>query len=156
MASGGHNRKSRAQAEREGTARADRHVEPVVVAPGEPDKPEHLTAKAAKLWDQFVPMLAESGVIEKVDPLGLAQMFEAYSMAAAAREQIGDYPIREVTKYDSKSGEPYIVEEKHPGIGAWKDAVSILRGLLADYAMQPLARTRLGDALRPPGEHGPQ
>lgn len=154
MARGGQNRKSKTRAKREGTARKDRHVDPIVIAEGEPVMPAWLSKEAQEAWREFVPMLAKAKVIEKVDGLGLAQLFEAYVLARQAREHISS-PVIEVTRY-SAQGDEWIELQKHPAMGAWKDAVTVLRGLLSDYGMQPLARMKLGDALSTPGEHGPQ
>lgn len=152
MPRGGQNRKSKKQAEMTGTARPDRHRDPVIVAPGEPVKPPGMSEPASLLWDAYVPLLASSGVLEQVDGLGLAQMFEAYVMAQRARDVVGDSPVIEDDPYmDGR-----IVLKKHPGVTAWKDAVGVLRGLLADYGLQPLARTRLADAFAEPGSSGPQ
>lgn len=152
MPRGGQNRKSKAEASATGTFRADRHAEPVSIAPGAPVKPPGMSEPAAALWDAYVPLLAASGVLEQVDGLGLAQAFEAYVLAQRARSIVGDSPIVEDDPYNDGR----IVLRKHPGVTAWKDAVGVLRGLLADYGLQPLARTRLSDAFRAPGEHGPE
>ena len=147
----GRPRKPAAQAKLDGTFRADRHVEPVSIAPGMPVKPPGMSRDAEALWNCYVPILAEGGVLEQVDGLGLAQAFEAYVLAMRARDVVGDMPVIEDDPYNDGR----IVLKKHPGVTAWKDAVGVLRGLLADYGLQPLGRTRLGDALRQPGQHGP-
>jgi phage terminase small subunit len=154
MPRGGHNRKSKAQAERDGTARDDRHADAVTIAPGTPIKPVGMSVAGSALWDQYVPLLVEGGVLEQVDGLGLAQMFEAYVLATTSRTLVGDRPVMEVECFD-EYGNVLIALKKHPGVTSWKDAVGVLRGLLADYGLSPLARTRLADAVRPPGEHGP-
>jgi phage terminase small subunit len=110
-----------------------------------------MSSDAEALWDCYVPILAEGGVLEQVDGLGLAQAFEAYVLAMRARDVVGDSPVIEDDPYNDGR----VVLKKHPGVTAWKDAVGVLRGLLADYGLQPLGRTRLGDALRQPGVHGP-
>lgn len=152
MGRGGSNRLSKAQAEARGTARKDRHVDAVTLAPGIPIKPPGLSDDASALWDVYVPVLADGGHLERIDGLGLAQLFEAYVIAHRARDVVGDTPVIEDDPYmDGR-----IVLKKHPGVTAWKDAVGVLRGLLADYGLQPLARTRMADAFRKPGEGGPQ
>lgn len=151
MPRGGQNRKSAEQARRSGTFQPSRHQEPVSIAPGMPVKPPGMSTDAEALWDAYVPILAEGGVLEQVDGLGLAQAFEAYVLAMRARDVVGDSPVIEDDPYNDGR----IVLKKHPGVTAWKDAVGVLRGLLADYGLQPLGRTRLGDALRQPGQHGP-
>lgn len=152
MPSGGHNRKSAAQARRSGTFQPSRHTDSAQLAPGEPIRPPGMSADAQALWDLYVPMLAPSGVLEQVDGLGLAQAFEAYVLAMRARDTVGDTPVMEDDPYNDGR----MVLKKHPGVTAWKDAVGVLRGLLADYGLQPLGRTRLGDVMRAPGQHGPQ
>lgn len=147
----GRPKKSAAEAKLQGTFRADRHAEAVRVAPGVPVKPPGMSEQASALWDAYVPLLAQSGVLEQVDGLGLAQAFEAYVLAQRARSIVGDEPVIEDDPYNDGR----IVLKKHPGVTAWKDAVGVLRGLLADYGLQPLGRTRLGDAMRAPGELGP-
>lgn len=151
MPRGGQNRKSKAQAEKSGTARKDRHVDPATIAPGMPLKPTTMSTAAGELWDQYVPLLAEGGVLEQIDGLGLAQLFEAAALGSLARDIVGDDVIVET---EDNYGRLNL--SKHPGVGVWKDAVATLRGLLADYGMSPLARTRMADITRPPGEHGPQ
>lgn len=152
MPRGGHNKLSKAQAAARGTDRKDRHSEAVEIAPGAPIKPPGMSSDASALWDAYVPALAEGGFLEKIDGLGLAQLFEAYVLAQRARDVVGDTPVIEDDPYmDGR-----IVLKKHPGVTAWKDSVGVLRGLLSDYGLQPLARTRMGDAFRSPGEGGPQ
>lgn len=151
MPRGGHNRKSKEQAEATGTARRDRHSPAAKLAPGVPAKPWGMSAKAEELWDEFIPQLAESGVLERIDALGLAQLFEAASLAVLARDIVGEALV-----YEDYDAEGNITLKKHPGIGVWKDAVSTLRGLLADHGMTPLARVALGKATAPPGENAPQ
>lgn len=151
MPRGGQNRKSADEARRSGTFQPSRHVEAVRVAPGVPVKPPGMSVQAEALWDAYVPLLAQGGVLEQVDGLGLAQAFEAYVLAQRARSVVGDMPVIEDDPYNDGR----VVLKKHPGVTAWKDAVGVLRGLLADYGLQPLGRTRLGDALRAPGEYGP-
>jgi P27 family predicted phage terminase small subunit len=155
MSRGGHNRKTLAQAERDGTARSDRHVEPAVLAPGAPERPDWLSDEAAALWDELVPVLAEGNAVERVDALPLAQLFEAAALARIAREKIGNEPVIEVVRY-TKNGDEYIELQKNPAMGAWKDASAVVRSLIGEFGMTALARTRLGDALRTPGHHGPQ
>lgn len=152
MPRGGQNRKSKAEAAASGTYRADRHAEPVKIAPGAPIKPPGMSEAASALWDAYVPVLSCSGVLEQVDGLGLAQAFEAYVLAQRARSIVGDSPVVEDDPYNDGR----IVLKKHPGVTAWKDAVGVLRGLLSDYGLQPLGRTRLSDAFRSPGSDGPQ
>lgn len=151
MPRGGHNRKSKAQAELTGTARPDRHTDAASIAPGTPIKPSTMSAAASELWDQYVPLLAQGGVLEQVDGLGLAQLFEAAAIAGRARELVGDDVVLETEDFLGR-----IELRKHPGFGVWKDAVATLRGLLADHGMSPLARTRMADITTPPGESGPQ
>jgi len=155
MTRGGHNRKTLAQAERDGTARADRHIAPAVVAPGIPDKPDWLSAEAGELWDDIVPVLAEGQAVERIDAIPLAQLFEAVALARIAREKIGNQPVLEVVKY-TRNGDEYIELQKNPAMGAWKDACNVARSLIGEFGMTALARTRLGDGLRTPGQHGPQ
>lgn len=152
MPRGGQNRKSAEQARLSGTFQPSRHAEAVRVAPGEPIKPPGMSDAASALWDVYVPLLAQGGVLEQVDGLGLAQAFEAYVLAQRARDVVGDMPVMEDDPYNDGR----VVLKKHPGVTAWKDAVGVLRGLLADYGLQPLGRTRLGDAFRQPGQHGPE
>lgn len=151
MPRGGQNRKSKEQAERTGTARGDRHTPAAKLAPGAPAKPWGMSDAAAKLWDEFVPMLGDSGVLEKVDALGLANLFEAAAIAQVAREVVGDAVV-----YEDYDADGNITLKKHPGVAVWKDAVATLRGLLADHGMTPLARIALGKATAPPGESAPQ
>lgn len=150
MPRGGHNRKSQAQAKATGTARKDRHVEAAKIAPGTPIKPPGMSDAAAKLWDEYVPLLAEGGVLEQIDGLGLAELFEAAAIARYAREIVGDAVVIEV---EDQYGNIRLA--KNPGVTVWKDAVATLRGLLADHGMSPLARTRMADATRKPGDAGP-
>lgn len=147
----GRPKKSAAEAKLQGTFRSDRHSDAVSIAPGEPVKPPGLSDAASALWDAYVPLLAQGGVLEQVDGLGLGQAFEAYVLAQRARSVVGDMPVIEDDPYNDGR----IVLKKHPGVTAWKDAVGVLRGLLADYGLQPLGRTRLGDAFRAPGDGGP-
>lgn len=126
-----------------------------MLAPGTPDKPDWLSAEAAELWDEIVPALASGNAVERIDAIPLAQLFEAVALARISREMIGNQPVLEVTKY-TKHGDEYIELQKNPAMGAWKDACAVARSLIGEFGMTALARTRLGDALRTPGQHGPQ
>lgn len=147
MPRGGHNKKSKEQAELSGTARSDRHTTAKSIAPGVPDKPAMMSDEASELWDVYVPMFADAGILEQIDALGLAQLFEAYSLACAARETVGDAVV-----YEKEDQFGNITLVKHPGVTAWKDAVGVLRGLLADHGMSPLARTRMASIMLSPSE----
>lgn len=144
-------KKSKQQAERDGTYRKDRHKDAARIAAGSPVKPPGMSRAASELFDVYVPLMSEAGILEQIDGLGLAQIFEAYVLAMRARDVVGDEPVIE----DDPFNDGRIVLKKHPGVTAWKDAVSVLRGLLGDFGMSPLARTRMGDVFVKPGEGGP-
>jgi hypothetical protein len=94
-------------------------------------------------------------MLDSVDGFGLAQLFEAYVLACRARDLVGESPVYESVSYDP-DGSENISLKKHPGVTAWKDAVSTMRALLADYGMTPLARIRMAAALTPPGGELPE
>lgn len=148
-------KKSKAEAVRSGTYRADRHHDPLSLVPGVVAKPPGMSKDAESLWDAYVPVMADAGVLEIVDGFGLAQVFEAYVLACRARDLVGDSPVYEAITYGPDGGED-ITLKKHPGMTAWKDAVATLRGLLADYGMTPLARMRMAAALTTPGDGVPE
>lgn len=147
MPRGGHNKKSKEQAELSGTARPDRHTSAKSIAPGTPEKPMLMSDRAEELWDIYVPMFADAGLLEQIDALGLAQLFEAYAIACRAIEELnGD------TIYEKSDQFGNITLVKHPAVTAWKDAVGVMRGLLADHGMSPLARTRMASIMLSPAE----
>ena len=84
--SGGHNKKSRDQHEREGTYRPDRHGGRRSPDPprGRPEPPEPLEGMAAREWNRMCDRLAHDGVLSLVDD---AVMYE-YCRLFAETEDI--------------------------------------------------------------------
>jgi len=85
MPSGGSNRKSTRQHNRDGTFRPDRHAGDVAKADGVPIKPPDLTGRAGELWDSLEPQLVQWGAGE-IDSIMLADMCRWWAESRSLHE----------------------------------------------------------------------
>lgn len=153
MASGGHNRKSRSQAERDGTARPDRHKDPVVIAPGDVVKPPGLSDAAADAWDRWIQPRVELGFYEPAEAPMLGLWCSTLVRALGADKAT---PIHGLLEYEDAYGNMQV--KKHPGLTAFIQSSAEFRALSARLGLDPLARLALADLRQGGGESevGPQ
>lgn len=152
MARGGHNRKTAHQAKQDGTYRADRHTDPVTIAPGEVVPPPGMRAEELDVWERYITPRLESGLYEPADAPALHLWCAFYVRAAAANRQI---PLGGV--YETEDDEGRVEFKKHPAVGVMKDMAAEFRALSARLGLDTLGRVALGDAGQRPGaDFGPQ
>lgn len=151
MARGGHNRKTKAQAERDGTARKDRHVDPVVIAPGTVEPPPELGDKALDVWNRYIAPRASLGFYEPAEAPMLALWCTTLVRVFAADDKT---PFGGV--YETTDDEGYTTFKKHPGVTAMKDMLGEFRALTARLGLDPLSRMALADLGKQNGPKGPQ
>src|SRR5688572_2931543 len=86
---GSNARKSRAQHERDGTLRSDRHADLVTPEPppGRPEVPEGLSEVELAEWDRMMVRLELSQSLWKVDDASIAQYCRLYAETEAVKEQ---------------------------------------------------------------------
>jgi phage terminase small subunit len=134
-------RKPKASSEhlRDGTFRPDRHSAEFQREPGMPDKPLWLSPQGSLLWDQEFPNLCGQWILYKSDSYLLGQFFEACAIAVLARRSMYcENPDDETmglhgavtAKPNNFTGELEL--KKHPGITAWKDAVTLMKSIASD------------------------
>lgn len=135
----GRPRKPVEQKRAEGTARSDRDAAPLLVGGrGEPTKPPGLLPAADAMWDEHVPLMSESGLLDRCDGMILGSYFNALAMAdAAVKEMDGEVTYLSVSEKSSN-----VV--KHPAFGAWKDATATALRIASEYGLTPAARAKLG------------
>lgn len=85
----GTNAKSRAQHERDGTYRKDRHADlrSVEPTPGRPDPPATLDKLAQEEWERLIWAFEDMGMLHKVDVVPLEQYCRLYAETQQVAEQ---------------------------------------------------------------------
>jgi P27 family predicted phage terminase small subunit len=129
---------------RNGTFRPDRHPEPVLVG-GRPsleelrEPPEHLTNEDARaFWEDAVVRLIDVGIVDRVDVPILEQLAMQYARIKAAQRVI------ESEGYFARGSTGQIKEA--PWVKMEREATMLFHRLADQFALTPLARTRLGVA----------
>lgn len=151
MARGGSNRKSAAQAKLDGTYRADRHVDPVEIAPGRVEMPTFLEGPARDAWVRWIAPRVELGFYEPAEAPMLALWCTTLVRCFAADKAT---PFAGV--YEAGDGCGETVFKKHPGVTALKDMLGEFRALSARLGLDPLSRLALADLGRDQGVRGPE
>ena len=107
--------------------------------PERPPKPVWLSPQAGVLWDQEFEALCGHWVLYRTDSYLIGQFFEACAVAILARKSMycEDPDEESITLHGAVIGKPNnftgeLELKKHPGITAWKDAVSLMKGIAAD------------------------
>lgn len=119
-----------------------RPVPNVVIVGGRPDfdelaePPDDLPADGKKLWREDVTRLLEVGIIDRVDRAGLEMMCTAYARA----KQAGRVLKAEGLFTGGSRGQL----REHPAVAIERNAWLIFFRVANDYALTPVARTRLG------------
>jgi P27 family predicted phage terminase small subunit len=111
--------------------------EPVLVAGRRPlEPPAGLPAEALDVWDAVVPTLDRIGLLDGVDALALEGLCVLAARARAARDLIE----REGIVAHTAKGVPVV----HPAVRVERDAWRAFLHFAEQYALTPVARTRLG------------
>ncbi len=127
---------------REGNPRKHPIPEPMIVAgrPNEGDielePPEDLPTAAKAAWNAVVPQLAEVGLLDRVDRLTL----EAMCIQYARMKQAGRVIAAQGHLVRTPSGQL----REHPSLKTEREATSMFFRIAEQYALTPIARTRLG------------
>jgi phage terminase small subunit len=143
MSRGGQNRKTKQQAELDGTYRADRHVAPLELAPGDVVIPSTLAGRSSELWNEYVAPRLGLGVYEPAE----APLLAVWCIVLARLEAVNAVtPFEGIVEIDLEDGRTAWV--KHPGMSVFKQLAEELRAISARLGMDPLSRLALGDLQR--------
>ena len=145
-------RKPTEQHKRDGTYRADRHGDVVLVG-GRPlpeelaDPPDDLPEEGKAHWRQVVPQLVGAGLADRVDVPALKVMCQAWARMVEARTVLDDLaeamgPGREAWALMSKGSTGQWVE--HPMVKTERESVALWMRLSSTFGMNPAARAQLG------------
>jgi len=112
--------------------------EPVRPAPVHkaPEPPDHLDKDAKAFWNEAVPVLYEVGILDKVDTAALEMAATAYSRFREAKRVIDKKGIL------SRGSAGQVVE--HPALSTERASQQMYLRFADQYALTPVARTRLG------------
>lgn len=152
MARGGQNRKSKAQAEMDGTFKPSRHVDPVEIAPGAIEAPSSLGDAARDVWERYIQPRAGLGFYEPAEVPMLAAWCVMYVRLLAADAATPFAGLMEA--HNEFTGE--VVFKKHPGVAVLAQMSAEFRALSARLGLDPLARMALADLGKGGGAKGPQ
>lgn len=115
--------------------------EPLLVA-GRPElnelqePPSHLPADAKAFWRDSVRRLVEVGIIDRVDVAMLEQLAVQYARIRQAQRVLAEDGLFALGSVGQ------IVE--HPAVKVERDATRLFQSLAQEFALTPVARTRLG------------
>lgn len=112
------------------------HVEMGGLPPEPPEPPEHLDETAKAWWREAIPVLHNVGLLDVVDNAALEMAATAYSRYRAAQRVIKDQGSL------SRGSTGQIVE--HPAMATERQAQQQYLRFAEQYALTPVARTRLG------------
>lgn len=108
---------------------------------GEIEKPSYLTKGASKYWDLYVPMMVESGLLDRCDVMLLAQFFEAMNMSVMCAELLqNDTDGVVIDQYNNMSGERSV--KANPILSQWSKAVTVMKNIGSLYGLSPSDRAR--------------
>lgn len=135
----------------DGTARADRHVDPVSIAPGDVQPPSFLDDAALDVWDRWIRPRAELGFWEPAEAPMLAAWCVAVVRLFAADKAT---PVSGLVEGTDQYGMP--MTKKHPGLTTFLQTSNEFRQLSARLGLDPLSRMALADLARTNDGKGPQ
>lgn len=123
---------------RDGTYRADRHGDapPLPAAPQLVEPPAELEDEAKEFWREAVPTLHEAGLLSRVDKPALEMLATQYARAKQAGRVVAEQGLLAL----GSAGQFRI----HPAVIAEREATTQFLRLAEQYALTPVARTRLG------------
>ncbi len=101
-----------------------------------PEPPDHFPEAARQAWDVIVPTLAKIGLLDGIDSLALEGLCVLVARAREART------ILERDGLVAESARGALVA--HPAIRIERDAWTAFLRFAEQYALTPVARTRLG------------
>ena len=112
--------------------------EPVRVG-GIPDAlapPDDLLPTAKDFWNEVIPVLAKVGILDVVDRAALEMMSTQYARAKQAGRVLAEQGAL------TKGSTGQLVE--HPAMATERNAINTFLRFAEQYALTPVARTRLG------------
>lgn len=102
------------------------------------DPPAHLDEDAAAFWRDTIPVLEKAGLLDVVDHAALEMAAVAFSRYCQARRLVERDGI---TIWGSGG-----TMREHPSLGTERQAMATFLRFAEQYALTPVARTRLGMA----------
>ncbi len=145
-------RKTAQQARLDGTERADRHGDPVSIAPGDVVAPPELSDDARVVWDRYVAPRAALGFYEPAE----APMLGLWCVMMVRAYQANDI-VPPGGVYECDDGYGGSTFKKHPAVTALIGLSAEFRSLTARLGLDPVARMSLADLGKPAaGGDGPQ
>lgn len=123
----------------EGNRSKEKLPEEVVIGgrPNEPmEPPESLDDDAKEFWAEAVPILHKVGLLDTVDRAALEMTATAYARVLQARRVIAEEGMMSV----GHRGQP----REHPMLSTERAAMQTFLRFAEQYALTPVARTRLG------------
>jgi P27 family predicted phage terminase small subunit len=114
--------------------------EPVRVGgvPASLEPPDDLPQTAKDWWNEAVPILAKVGILDTVDRAALEMMATQYARAKQASRVIAEHG------HLARGSTGQLVE--HPSLATERAAAQMFLRMAEQYALTPVARTRLGIA----------
>lgn len=100
------------------------------------EPPENLDPAAKEFWTFAVDRLLEADILDRVDAPALEMLSTAYARVGHARDAIKKYG--HFTR--GSSGQV----KEHPAVKLERESVALFLKLAEQYALTPVARTRLG------------
>lgn len=143
MPKGGHNRKPTDLHRAQGTARPDRHAEPVGEIREVPSPPEGLSAEATVVWDREVPFMLRSGMLTGGDRYLLGRWCEAWAQILDANASIDQHGYI----YQEPDGYGEVKLKANPAVLRRERAFELIAKLETEIGfLSPAQRARAGNA----------
>jgi P27 family predicted phage terminase small subunit len=105
------------------------------IAPGMPDPPKHLGAKAKKEWKRITPELYRAGLLTKIDGPALASYCDAYAQWVESSDKLKKTGMLA----RGAKGDPVI----NPYLKISNAAQERMKQLLVEFGMTPSSRSRV-------------
>ncbi len=110
--------------------------------PGIPGYPDHLSDKERAAWDWIGSELNDTGVLTRLDGIGLAMIATVYATWVDAKANVEKYGPISVNK---ERGTVY----ENPYSNIANRALKQLQSLLTEFGMTPSSRTRIAVVGKP-------
>lgn len=104
--------------------------------PTSPEPPDHLDADGKRWWNEAIPILHAVGILDVVDTAALEMAATAYSRYRGAKR------VLDTQGTLSRGSTGQLTE--HPACGTERQAQAMYLRFAEQYALTPVARTRLG------------